>query len=519
METDIVLATVNARYIHTSLALRSIAANLRELSKRATIVEFTLDDRPEDIAEQILEFCPAVVGLSVYIWNVARLEEVAELLKILSPQTTLVLGGPEVSFETDRQAICACADYVVCGEGEAAFRQLCLDLLTADRPKEKIIAAPPVELNELELPYEFYDAEDIAQRTIYVEMSRGCSHGCEFCLSSLDRRVRRFPPEKCLSALESLWQRGAKRFKFIDRSAHFGAVPELFDFLLARAEDGLFAHFELIPDRLSEVVFEYLKQFPVGSIQIEAGVQTLNREVAARIARRHDVERTLVNLRRLAEQTGVHLHADLVVGLPGEDLRSFAEGFDRLLDVGPQEIQVGILKRLRGTRIGRHDVDYQMLYNPRPPYDILQNDLLDFKLLKRLKRFARYFDLVHNSGRFASTKSLIWSGKSPFYEFMAFSDWLYEQTGQTSSIALTRLTDLVFEYVTEHCGVAPAQAVAFLSADRPHQKRACLSAKIRRFATSSQNSGQAAAKSNLPPRQRRHAQVSGRHPASGRTRG
>ena len=165
----------------------------------------------------------------------------------------------------------------------------------------------------------------------------------------------------------------------------------------------------MVPDRLPAALREVIARFPPGALQFEVGVQTFNAEVAERIARRQDYERLEDNFRFLRGQTGVHIHADLIAGLPGESLESFAAGFDRLIALGPHEIQVGILKRLRGTPIVRHDAEWQMVYNPHPPYEILQNRLIDFATMQKLRRFARYWDLVGNSGNFVETTPLIWS--------------------------------------------------------------------------------------------------------------
>jgi radical SAM superfamily enzyme YgiQ (UPF0313 family) len=173
------------------------------------------------------------------------------------------------------------------------------------------------------------------------------------------------------------------------------------------------------------------------------------------------------NFAYLRGHTGVHIHADLIVGLPGEDVESFAAGFDRLVRLGPQEIQVGILKRLRGTPIVRHDEEWQMRYHPHPPYEILQTKLIDFATMQRLRRFAKYWDLVGNSGNFVETTPLLWSeaGQSPFAGFLRFADWLHAQVGRTDSIALARLAELLFRFLTREAGLGAEQAAETLWRD------------------------------------------------------
>ena len=178
------------------------------------------------------------------------------------------------------------------------------------------------------------------------------------------------------------------------------------------------------------------------------GVQTFNENVGGLIKRRQNYQQLEDNFHFLRNKTGVHIHADLIVGLPGETVESFAAGFDRLITLRPQEIQVGVLKRLRGTPIVRHDVEWQMVYNAHPPYEILQNKLIDFATMQKLRRFARYWDMVGNSGNFVASTPLIWQDASPFQAFMRWSEWLHAKTRRTDSIALMRLMELLFEFLT-----------------------------------------------------------------------
>jgi radical SAM superfamily enzyme YgiQ (UPF0313 family) len=462
---DIVLATLNAKFIHASFGLRYLLANLGELRPRAALAEFTIHERPLDVAERLLAHEPRIVGLGVYIWNVAPTTELVALLKKLRPGLVVVLGGPEVSHETDAQEIVRLADYTITGEGDLAFARLSRAILAGERPAEKIIAAPLPALADLALPYDEYTDADIAHRLIYVEASRGCPFECEFCLSSLDLPVRQFPLAPFLAALDRLLARGVQHFKFVDRTFNLNLAVSrsILEFFLARLRPGLFLHFEMIPDRLPPALRELIAKFPAGMLQFEVGIQTFDPEVAARISRRQDYGRLEENFRFLREQTGVHVHADLIAGLPGETLASFAAGFDRLVAMRPQEIQVGILKRLRGTPIVRHDAEWGVVWSPLPPYELLQNRLLDFATMQRLRRFARDWDLVGNSGNFVETLPLFWrdeeNGASPFAEFMRFSDWFHAREGRHHGIALARLVERVFEFLVHERG-QPAPLVA-----------------------------------------------------------
>ena len=452
---DILLATLNAKYIHAAFGLRYLLANLGELRGRAALAEFDINQHTHDIVEAILAANPRILGLGVYIWNVAQTTEVVEMLKRLRPELLIVLGGPEVSYETAGQAIVARADFVITGEADVKFAEICGQLLAGKLPATKIIAAELPELARLALPYELYSAEDLAHRVVYVEASRGCPFTCEFCLSSLDIPVRAVPLPALLEALGRLLERGLRQFKFVDRTFNLNLATSraILEFFLERWRDGLFLHFEMIPDRLPGALRELIAKFPPGALQFEVGIQTFDDATAHNISRRQDYAKLADNFKFLREHTGVHIHADLIVGLPGESLESFGAGFDRLVRLGPQEIQVGILKRLRGTPIIRHDAEWGMVYHASPPYEILANRLLDFATLQRLRRFARYWDLVANSGNFLATTPWLWTeGGSPFAEFLRFSDWIFARIGKRHGIALDRLAGLLFEFLTTVSG-------------------------------------------------------------------
>lgn len=463
---EILLATLNARYLHTAFGLRYLFANLEELQPHAVLKEFTIQQSPLDIAEAVLAESPRVVGFGVYIWNVTETTQVVALLKRLRPELTVVLGGPEVSYEADQQPICQMADHLLPGEADRSFPALCRRLLpdlalqTAPALGLELPGGDPT-LSDVRLPYDLYSDHDLQHRVVYVEASRGCPFTCEFCLSALEIPVRQFDLDAFLSAMGRLLDRGCRTFKFVDRTFNLNlrVSRAILQFFLDRYEPGLFLHFELIPDRLPESLKTLIVQFPPGALQFEVGIQTWNDDVSELISRRQDNGVAEDNLRWLREQSGVHLHTDLIVGLPGEDVASFARGFDRLVALRPQEIQVGILKRLRGTPIVRHDDAWQMVYRPDPPYEILQNRLIDFETMQELRRFAKTWDLVANSGNFVETTPWFWKPRpgadeprSPFAELRAFSAWLYQETGRTHSIALPKLLELVFRYLTQVAG-------------------------------------------------------------------
>jgi radical SAM superfamily enzyme YgiQ (UPF0313 family) len=507
---DIVLATLNARYHHAAFGLRYLLANLCELRERAVLREFTINHNTTDVLDAILQEEPRIVGIGVYIWNVEPATRLVADLKRIRPDLVVVLGGPEVSYETDEQPIAALADYVIRGEGDVAFRELCAGLLDdpSQCPGGKLIDAPLPRFEDLELPYDLYTDEDLRNRVIYVEASRGCPFTCEFCLSALEVPVRQVPLGPFLDAMQSLLDRGANRFKFVDRTFNLNlrVGTEILRFFLDRYFSGLFLHFEMIPDRFPAALKELVRQFPPGALQFEVGIQTFNEEVAELISRRQDNARVAEILRFLREETGVHVHADLIVGLPGESLDSFAAGFDRLVALRPHEIQVGMLKRLRGTPIVRHDAEWGMVYSPNPPYEILQTRLIDYSAMSAMRRFARYWDLVVNSGNFVESTPLIWGNGSPFAAFSRFAAWLHEAERRTHGIPLVRLAERVFEFLTRINGTDEELAARTIWSDYTRGGRHDRPRFLRRFELPTL--GVQSTEFAVPARQARHLRVS-----------
>ncbi len=550
---DIVLSTLNAKYLHASFGLRCLMANLGELQSRAKILEFDINQRPLEIAETLLEAAPRILGLGVYVWNAGPTLELLGILRRLRPDLKIVLGGPEVSYEWDQQPIIGLADHVITGEADLAFASLCKSLLSATDPRPpKLIVAPVPDVAALALPYDLYDARDIEHRVVYVEASRGCPFTCEFCLSSLEIPVRQFPLDPFLVAMQQLHDRGLRRFKFVDRTFNLNLATSrrILQFFLDRLSPELFVHFEMIPDRLPAELRELIAQFPAGTLQFEVGIQTFDREVEARISRRQNHDRLADNFQWLRQHSGVHLHADLIVGLPGETLESFGRGFDRLIDLRPQEIQVGILKRLRGTPIIRHDAEWQMIYNPHPPYEVLSTRTMNFGTLARLRRFAKFWDIFGNSGNFVESLPLLWahdstvapahidsnSERSPigdpvavvplpaglssgdtetespthenasttgsaFGAILAWSDWLHAQGVKGHGIALPRQYELLWRWSVEVPGICAEVFGPALARDYRRPGRTDLPTWLIPFAGSEATLRRPA---RLPRRQSRH---------------
>lgn len=465
----IILSTLNARYAHASLGLRYLLANMGPLQRQTSIQEFVIGAKTTEIVEKLLAQAPRVIGFGIYIWNVEETTRVVAMLKRVAPHVVIVLGGPEVSHESAEQQIVQLADYLVTGWGDVTFPKLCGEILNGPKPLMKVHAGVQPPMAEIKMPYSLYSDHDIKHRTLYVEASRGCPFKCEFCLSALDKTAWPFALDTFLGELEALHARGARLFKFVDRTFNLNIKTSLkimqffLDKLAANPDDPVYAHFELVPDHLPDALKDGIARFPPGALQFEIGIQSFNPAVQSLVSRKQDNAKAAENIRWLCTQSHAHLHVDLIAGLPGEDVASFARGFDQLVGLKPHEIQFGILKRLRGTPIIRHTEEFGMVFDPYPPYTILATRDVDFSTMLRLVRFARYWDLVANSGRFVNTIGQM-LGDAPFNNFMAFSDWIYSKTDATHRIALDRLAALVAQWLQLR-GMDKDAAIALVGSD------------------------------------------------------
>jgi radical SAM superfamily enzyme YgiQ (UPF0313 family) len=460
---EIILTTLNARYTHTSLALRYIKANLKEYKEKSKIVEFVINQDIKTIAEKILEYNPKIVGIGAYIWNATDTSQLIEIIKKISPSTTIILGGPEASYQPFRVDF-SLADFIISGEGEESFYSTVDSIYKNTPPKDKFIKSNPINLSKIELPYSEYTDHDIAHRYTYVEASRGCPFRCEFCLSSIDKKVRYFDINALLDSFQDLWDRGARNYKFIDRTFNLDIelATILMDFFLSKKEPYKL-HFEVIPEQFPIELREKIKQFPPHTLQLEIGIQTLNKEIAKNIKRAMNFDKIVSNIKFL-EETNVHLHLDLIVGLPDESIEMFGENLNRLLEISNSEIQIGILKKLSGTTLNRHDEIHSMVYSDTPPYDILQNSLIPFSQMQKMKRFARFWDIVYNSENFKESVKYIFA-KDAFNGFYNFSQWIYNQTESTHKISQTRITELIFEYITKELKVDKKEVAKVIAKD------------------------------------------------------
>jgi len=461
----ILLTAINARYSHVSLGVRYLYANLGPLQSEARVREFTLQDRPADIAAAILAEAPTVVGLGVYIWNRTAVEAVVAHLHATRPELMIVLGGPEIAYDTD-SPLAQRATCVVSGEAEGIIESLCSDLL-AERTVPAVVTPLPPRLQDLALPYRDYSVDDLAHRTLYIETSRGCPHHCEYCISALDTQVRYFDLDRILPELELLLSRGARRFKFVDRSFNINPAHacRLLQFFETRWADGMQLHLEMTPDRLPVELRSALLAFPPGALHIEAGVQTLNETVARRVSRRMKIDEVEEGLHFLITEARADVHADLIAGLPGESPESFEAGIDRLVALQPSELQIGILKRLHGAPISRHIADWDMTFRSTPPYDILATRDMDAPYLESIGRFAQHWDRIVNRHLLPKAVPFIWKHQpSAFSAFNQFSEQIAATLGR-HSFGLVDLAREFLAFLVDQRHMPPDEARRLLRED------------------------------------------------------
>ena len=446
---DIILTTLNGRYSHSSIALRYLYANLHELQDTTLIKEYVINQNISEIALELLDEQAKIIGIGVYIWNASEVAELVDIIKKVSPSTYVVLGGPEVSYTPFRVNYDK-ADHIIQGEGEIQFYDLCKDILQNKNVTQKIFPSKMIDINSITLPYSYYDEHDIAHRHIYVEASRGCPYKCEFCLSSIDKKVREVDIETLLTEFQTLWDKGARDFKFIDRTFNLNIenAGKILDFFLEKKEP-FTTHFEVIPDNFPAPLKEKIKRFPKHSLQLEVGIQTLKKDIAKNIKRNLNIPKIKENIAFLENETNAHIHLDLIIGLPGETLESFGENLDELCSISTSEIQVGVLKKLSGTTIDRHDQEHGMTYNDLPPYEILCNNAIPFKQMQHMKRFAKYWDMVYNSGNFIQSFKLLTHDKSVYETFYQLTDFIYKNTYSTWSISMDRMANFLFDYMVK----------------------------------------------------------------------
>ena len=417
---NVVLSTLNSKFIHSSLALRYLKAYGEAHGQAYDIVEYTINMPVLHILSDITEHDIDVLGFACYIWNIEMTLHVVDMVKAVRPDIKIVLGGPEVSFTADELLErCPNIDYIVQGEGEEAFHALVTALQLGNDGLDPVIpgvrgrrdssilgsleAVEVSDLSSIPFPYTEEDMEDLEHKIIYYESSRGCPFSCQYCLSGNKNTVRFFPQERTLEELQWFIDHGVKQVKFVDRT--FNCAPHhhrpLMEFMRDSDTDMNF-HLEMEPELMTEWETNILCETPPGRIQIEVGVQSTHKKTLDAINRYNDWPYIQKSIRPIIQAGRTHVHMDLIVGLPHEDFNRFGQSFNDLFSLQPHALQIGFLKLLKGSGVRRMR-EYKYLADPLAPYEVLSTHVLPYDDVRFLKYFEDVFERFYNSERFRTT--------------------------------------------------------------------------------------------------------------------
>lgn len=453
---QVVLSAINSKYIHTGLGLRYVGEYAKAQGHEVTLIEETINTPILAVLEKIMAVPAQVYGFSVHIWNKQFVFKLIRMLRKLRPQAAIVIGGPEVAFDAEKIfAELPQADYIVQGEGELVFSEL-LQCLVGGGAVPKHIAYREGEQVNLNggitviddmslLPFPYPDLEKMLaeHKIVYYECTRGCPFNCAYCLSGISRSVRKRPLELVLRDLDRFIAAGVPLVKFVDRTYNLDEkyfLPMMQH--LAQADTTATFHFEIKADILSEHVMNFLATVPKGRFQLEIGIQSTHQPTLKAINRQDNWEKLSANVKRLLSFGNMHIHVDLIAGLPYEDLPTFAKSFDDVYGLGADMLQLGFLKVLPGTQMRRETEKHDLRYMDEPPYEILATKYMPYEDMLYLKHLDNILDQTANSGGFKYTLRALLraSGMTAFAFYRKLTQWwvkagFYPQTHNAKGVA------------------------------------------------------------------------------------
>ncbi len=465
----LLLAAVNAKYIHSNPAVYSLLTYAKQYREDITIKEFTINNSREEILRDIYLEQADIIAFSCYIWNISMIKELVAELKKVQPHTLIWLGGPEVSWHSEAllQSLPA-VDGIVVGEGEQTFLEL-MEYYKGERDsleqirgivykskggvaKEDIIVTQipcrePLSLDQVPFPYQ--DMEHLQNRIVYYESSRGCPYSCSYCLSSVDRRVRHRSLALVRRELQFFLNHKVPQVKFIDRTFNCNRhhALEIWRFIKEQDNGITSFHFEITADLLSEEELELLATLRPGQIQLEIGVQTTNPDTMAAIRRRVDFTKLSEHVLRIREGRNIHLHLDLIAGLPLEDFNSFRNSFNDVYRLKPDQLQLGFLKVLKGSPMEEESERYGIVYRDIPPYEVLYTAVLSYSEVLTLKGICDMVEVYYNSGQFQYTlEYLNHFYQTPFDLYLALADYYLEKGYHRLSHSRMKRYDILVDF-------------------------------------------------------------------------
>ena len=422
------LVAINSQYVHSNLAVRYLKAACDESCGDVKVLEFTINETLMHVFSSIIRETPDIVAFSCYIWNIEHVVKLAGDLKECCPGVILIAGGPEASFDQGG-LLKGCVDYLIAGEGEEKFSFLLRRLISGERMNNDEIdwfgSFSTAEKLEL-LPSPYSPGLSLENRIAYIEASRGCPFRCGYCISSITQGVRHFPMQQVFAALDVLAGSGSRIIKFVDRTfnANEQRSLEIWNYLLRYAKQGIVFHFEIDPGLLTENMLNWLERMPAGLVQLEAGIQSVHPETLEAVERPWKIGKALEALRKVISFGNIHVHVDLIAGLPHESYSKFRESFNLALGLHAHHCQLGFLKLLRGSALRRQAQQWGYRYRSYPPYEVISSHVLTCQEMIRLKDMEACVDFFYNSGRFAFTlkyleKQLETMDFFTFYETLA----------------------------------------------------------------------------------------------------
>lgn len=447
---------LNAKYIHTNLALRSIAKYCKEYSP--AIREYTINDNTDNVIASIYSEKSDVVAFSCYIWNIGEILYISESLKKVAPDIKIILGGHEVSYDSeDILKNNPSVDFIIRGEGEKPMKKL-LSAIRDNLPLEDVPSlsyrdGDSITENELSAPgtlneYEFcYDESirDYKSKIIYYESSRGCPYRCSYCLSGRSGKVDYLDIGRVKKELMFFIENEVPLVKFVDRTfnADRERAREIFRFIIENSKNTKF-HFELAGNLIDDETIEVLKLAPEGVIQFEIGVQSTNPDTLRAIGRNIPLSAFENKIKALLEIGTIHIHLDLIAGLPYEDYNSFAHSFDEVVKLRPHVLQLGFLKLLKGSRIREEEDKFGYKYKSKSPYEVMENNFITYEELIKLKYIEDLFEKYYNSGDFKRCMEYLFENyPSPFGVFEKIYDYYMENRLFDRAVSLEERYDVL----------------------------------------------------------------------------
>lgn len=463
---NILLTTLNSKFIHTALSIRYLKSYVKDEFPNTEIEEYTINQNTEFIAREIYKKHVDVIAFSTYIWNMRETLEIAEILKTVDPTLTIVLGGPEVSFSGEEiLKENSHVDYIIHGEGEETLKEL-LEAIRDERDKSSIegivyrtdaaVAITPARklIEDLDSIPSLYDddIESFKNKIAYFESSRGCPFNCQFCLSSTIKGVRFFSIERVKSDLKKLIDIGVSQIKFVDRTfnAKKGYAMEIMNFIVAQNTKGINFHFEVTAHLVDDEMLDFLENIKEGLFQFEVGVQSTNEDTLKAIDRTTDFSKLTYVIDKINSYNNIHMHLDLIAGLPYENYDSFRKSFNDVYALSPHKLQLGFLKLLKGSELRKKSVQYGFKFIDIAPYEVLENSWISYGELSELKFVEDLLERYGNEGYFKNTVDYAIENyfESPFDLFEIFGEFWEKNEYHKESHARLALYEKLYEFMT-----------------------------------------------------------------------